>query len=44
MVKSLKSKMLQSDVLYEQAHQRDLKKRKEAIQSEIEKGWEELEH
>lgn len=43
MVKSLKSKMLLSDVMHEQAAQRELKGRKEAIQKDIEANWQDLE-
>lgn len=43
MVKSLKSKMLLSDVMHEQAAQRELKARKEKIQAEIEQSWLDLE-
>ena len=43
MVKSLKSKMLLSDVMHEQVAQRELKARKDAISKEIEKNWEQLE-
>lgn len=43
MVKALKSKMLLADVLYEQDAQRELKKRKEAQEKEIERHWEEIE-
>ena len=43
MVKALKSKMLVSDVMKEQDAQKAYKARKEAIASEIERNWEELE-
>lgn len=43
MVKSLKSKMLLSDVMHEQAAQRELKARKETIQKQIDANWEDLE-
>ena len=43
MVKALKSKLLLSDVLHEQEAQKSLKKRKEAINKEIDKQWEEIE-
>lgn len=43
MVKSLKSKMLLSDVMHEQAAQRELKARKEKIHAEIEQNWQDLE-
>ena len=43
MVKALKSKMLLADVLYEQDAQRELRKRKEAQEKEIERHWEEIE-
>ncbi len=43
MVKALKSKMLLSDVMKEQEYQRDLKARKEQMQKQIDKNWEDLE-
>jgi hypothetical protein len=43
MVKALKSKMLLSDVMKEQEYQRELKARKDGIQKQIEKNWEDLE-
>lgn len=43
MVKSLKSKMLLSDVMHEQAAQRELKARKDKIAAEIEQNWLDLE-
>ncbi len=43
MVKALKSKMLVSDVMKEQDAQREYKARRDAIQREIERNWEDLE-
>jgi hypothetical protein len=39
MVKSLKSKMILSDVMKEQDAQKELKARKDAIAREIEQNW-----
>lgn len=43
MVKSLKSKLLHSDVLHEREAQKGLKGRKEAINKEIDANWRDLE-
>jgi hypothetical protein len=43
MVKSLKSKMILSDVMKEQDAQKELKARKDAIAREIEQNWQNLE-
>jgi len=43
MVKSLKSKMLLSDVMKEQDAQKEYKARKDAIQRQVDQNWEELE-
>ena len=43
MVKSLKSKMILSDVMKEQDAQKELKARKDAISREIEQNWQNLE-
>jgi len=43
MVKSLKSKLLHSDVLHEREAQKALKARKEAINAEVEQNWRDLE-
>lgn len=43
MVKSLKSKMILSDVMKEQDAQNELKARKDAIAREIEQNWQNLE-
>ena len=43
MVKALKSKMLMCDVAYEQQAQKALRDRKKAMESEIEKHWQEVE-
>lgn len=43
MVKSLKSKLLMSDVLHEREAQKAMKARKGAIESEIDQNWMELE-
>ena len=43
MVKALHSKMLLSDVMTEQAQQRETKKKKDQLHKEIDLQWEELE-
>lgn len=43
MVKSLHSKMLLCDVIAEQKEQNNHKKRRELLEKEIDKQWEELE-
>ena len=43
MVKALKSKMLMCDVAHEQQAQKALRDRKQAIDKEIDKHWEEIE-
>lgn len=43
MVKALKSKLLLSDVIYEQGAQMKLMDRKKAIEKEISQHWEEIE-